>query len=275
MRSVSIPFKVACIQNRAGADPGKNLKKIRRLVRKALVGKPALIALPENFYWRGDKKNLPEVARKATPEILKEFQAAAKENEVFFLLGSVVESSPVRGKFYNTSVLISPSGKISARYRKIHLFDVALRGRVSVRESRSTQPGNRVITARIGKIQAGLAICYDLRFPELFRRLARRGARMIFLPANFTQVTGRAHWEVLIRARAIENQVFMIAPAQTGTHPATGIASFGNSLIIDPWGRILARGSRGREEVITAVLDLRAQERLRREFPVLTHIRIS
>ncbi len=265
-------MRIACIQNSAGTDLAKNLKKIYALVRLALARKPDVIALPENFYWRGDKKNLSAIARGATPQILAQFRSLAKESAVTILLGSVVELSNVPGKFYNTSILIGPSGKILARYRKIHLFDIALGAGVSVHESKTTVPGRKAVTTRIGGRCAGLAVCYDLRFPELFRRLTLRGARMIFLPSNFTRVTGQAHWETLVRARAIENQVFMVAPAQTGVHPVTGLASFGNSLIVDPWGRILARGSLDREEVISASLDFKDQDRLRREFPVLRHL---
>ena len=126
----------------------------------------------------------------------------------------------------------------------------------------------------IGGKRAGFAICYDLRFPELFRELTGRGCRMIFLPANFTKITGQAHWETLIKARAIENQVFMIAPAQTGKHPVTGVESFGSSMIVDPWGQVLARASLHREEVIWADLDWERQRVLRREFPVLRHRRL-
>ncbi len=274
MRVFSNSLKMACIQNNAGEDPEKNLKKIRDLIRQALTRKPDAIALPENFYWRGAKKNLRAVAEEVTPKVLLEFRRMAKETGTAFLLGSIVEPSLDPHKFYNSSVLIAPTGKVTACYRKIHLFDVTLAQGVSIRESRCTVPGKRVVTARVGGKQAGLAICYDLRFPELFRQLTRRGARMIFLPANFTRITGRAHWEILIRARAIENQVFLIAPAQTGIHPVTGVASFGHSLIVDPWGQILAQGSFDREEVISAVLDFKKQDRLRHDFPVLKHRRL-
>ena len=275
MPDASRMLRIACIQNSAGDNPEKNLKKIRILVNEALKSSPHVVALPENFYLRGgDKKALCAVARTVTRQVLQEFCEIAKGTHTSFLLGSIVEPSPIHNKCYNTSVLISAAGKITARYRKIHLFDVTLATGVSIRESRGTVSGSRVVTANMGAKKAGLAICYDLRFPELFRQLTVRGARMIFLPANFTRLTGQAHWEILVRARAIENQVFMIAPAQTGVHPVTGIASYGRSLIVDPWGNVLAQGSLNREEVITAVLDFKKQDRLRRDFPVLRHIRL-
>jgi len=268
-------FRAACIQNNAGSDPSKNLKKVLALADKALKFRPDVVALPENFYWRGAKENLAQAARQATPEVMKAFCGLARKSGTAFILGSIIEPSKDKSLFYNTLVHINPFGKIQALYRKIHLFDVRLPQGISIRESDTAKPGTKVVTSVIGRRRAGFAICYDLRFPELFRELTRKGSLMVFLPANFTKTTGRAHWETLIRARAIENQIFMIAPAQTGAHPVTGIASFGSSLIVDPWGEVLARASLQREEVIWADLNWERQKVLRREFPVLSHSRLG
>lgn len=262
-------FKIACLQTDAGPDWQKNLQQARLQIRRALAYKPHLIALPEMFYWRGPSRQLSRIALEVTPLVIEEFRRLARTSQTAFLLGSLLEPAP-RGKFYNTSVLISESGKIEARYRKIHLFDNRLKN-VKSRESQHIAPGRKVVTGKIQGIRVGLAVCYDLRFPELFRRLAGKGARIIFLPANFTFETGKAHWEVLLRARAIENQIFIAAPAQTGIHPSTRIRSFGTSLIVDPWGKVLRKGSPVREQVLTAALDLRRQTWLRKIFPVLTH----
>ena len=262
-------FRIACLQTNAGQSWRENLQRLRTQIKRALAGKPHLIALPEMFCWRGPSRDLSRIAFQVTPLVVREFRRLARANNTAVLLGSLLEPGP-GGKFYNTSILISQSGKIAARYRKIHLFDNRLKNAKS-RESRHIVPGRKVVTGKIGRLRMGLAVCYDLRFPELFRRLAKTGARIIFLPANFTHETGKAHWEVLLRARAIENQVFIIAPAQTGIHPSTRIRSFGTSLIVDPWGKVLRKGSLTREQVLIADLDLTRQTLLRKSFPVLTH----
>lgn len=267
-------FRAACIQNSAGKDPAENLKRVLSLVGIALKLKPDVVALPENFYWRGSRQEMAQVAYQTTPEVIRTFRLLAQKSRTAFVLGSVIEPSHSRTHFYNTLVHIGPSGRIQSTYRKIHLFDVQLPRGISIRESDTTKPGREIVTALVGGRRAGFSICYDLRFPELFRALARKGSRMIFLPANFTKITGQAHWEVLLRARAIENQVFMIAPAQTGRHPVTGIASYGSSMIVDPWGRVLSRATCHREEVISAEFDWTEQAALRDEFPVLRHSKL-
>lgn len=262
-------FRVACLQTNAGQNWRINLRRLRTQMKLALVRKPHLIALPEMFCWRGPSRHLSRIAFEATPLVIEEFRGFAQANKTAVLLGSLLEPGPGR-KFYNTSILISSSGKIAARYRKIHLFDNHLKNAKSC-ESRHITPGRKAVTSKSGGVRVGLAICYDLRFPELFRLLARKGARIIFLPSNFTFETGKAHWEILLRARAIENQVFMIAPAQTGIHPSTRIRSFGTSLIVDPWGKVLRKGRRAGEQILIADLDLTGQTFLRKSFPVLAH----
>lgn len=262
---------MACLQISAGSDWRHNLDLVRKLVREALRRKAQLIALPETFYYRGSARRLKYLACEVTPPILREFKKLAADHHAAFLLGSMYEQSPRRNKYFNTSILISERGKIVARYRKIHLFDISLKDKAVFRESRHIAPGSHVASGKIWGIPVGLTICYDLRFPELFRALSRRGSRIIFVPSNFTYATGKVHWEVLLRARAIENQVFIVAPAQTGRNPETGIRSFGTSLVIDPWGTVLARGACGRQGVVMASLDFHSLDQLRRSFPVLKH----
>lgn len=255
----------------AGSDWRSNLDLARRLTLQALRRRAELIALPETFYYRGPARRLKYLARVVTPIVIQEFKKLAAAHHAAFLLGSVYEQSPRRNKYFNTSILISERGKITARYRKSHLFDISLKGKAVFRESRHIAPGNHVESGKIWGIPAGLTVCYDVRFPELFRALSRRGSRVIFVPSNFTYETGKVHWEVLLRARAIENQVYIVAPAQTGRNPETGIRSFGTSLVIDPWGTVLARGDRSRQQVVMASLDFNSLDRLRRSFPVLKH----
>jgi predicted amidohydrolase len=198
----------------------------------------------------------------------------ARQLGVSLLLGSFPEQAQPGERPYNTSVLLGPQGQILAAYRKIHLFDVELPGAAPHRESACTRPGGEVVTAALpgGPFVAGLAVCYDLRFPELFRALVSRGANLILLPAAFTSRTGRDHWEVLLKARAIENFSYVVAPAQYGQHSPER-RSHGRTMIVDPWGLVLAQAADG-EGMIYARLDFKRLERLRREMPCLEHRRL-
>lgn len=271
--SVRKKFRVACLQINASANWRRNLTAVQKKIKQALRLKPHLITLPETFYYRGPSHRLEFLARKVTPAVIAEFRHLARRHQVAFLLGSVFEKA-VKGKYYNASILISEKGRLAARYHKIHLFDIALKDKLKATESRHIAPGHRVVQGQIWGVPVGLTICYDLRFPELFRRLSKQGSRIIFVPANFTYTTGKAHWEILLRARAIENQVYIVAPAQVGIHPSTKIKAFGASLLIDPWGRIIGRASLSKEEILVGDLDLDFQTRLRSGFPVLKHRRL-
>ncbi|MGZ8708149.1 MAG: carbon-nitrogen hydrolase family protein, partial [Gaiellaceae bacterium] len=198
--------------------------------------------------------------------------ALCRELGVWLVAGSIVERVDDDDKLRNTSVLIGPDGEVHASYRKIHLFDVEVGGMV-YRESDAEAPGDEVVVADVDGVELGMAVCYDLRFPELFRIMAVRGARVVSLPAAFTVPTGRAHWEILLRARAIENQVFVIAAGQIGRHPPDH-ESYGHSMIVDPWGIVLAEAP---DEVgyITADLDLDAQRGVREKLPSLANRRPS
>lgn len=264
-------LRVACIQMGASEDGERNLLCATALAGKAIREKAKWIVFPENFLYRGASRRLKAAAAEAIPA-LRHFQNLARQTKTAILLGSVLETA-AKGKFYNTSVLVSETGKIAAKYRKIHLFDIGLR-QVRVNESRHIAAGKRPVRGKVFGVSVGLTICYDLRFPELFRAHALAGAKAMTVPANFTDYTGQAHWEVLLRARAIENQSFVIAPAQVGRHPESKMRSFGTSLIVNPWGEILARGSRSGEEIVLADLDFSFQNRLRAKFPVLKHVKI-
>ena len=265
-------IRAACIQIGAGEDLPENKKRALKRFHEAVRRGAGLIVFPENFLWRGRASGLLGAAAQ-TPGLVREFQALAKKNHTAVLLGSLLEKAPGR-KCFNTSFLISSSGKIAAKYRKIHLFDSKIKG-ARVKESSHVAGGSRPAAGVIEGIKMGLSVCYDLRFPELYRILSNQGCRILFVPSNFTETTGKAHWEILLRARAIENLSFVIAPGQVGVHPENRIRSFGTSLVIDPWGTVLARGSRSREEVLIADLDFKEQGRLRARFPVLMHRRLA
>ena len=204
----------AAIQLNAGPDKKLNIENAARLIKKAAHRGAKLIALPEVFNWRGSSKNIPNNCESIPgPTSLRMSELAASLN-IFLLCGSIIETNPEGSRPFNTSFLLNPSGKIIAYYRKIHLFKIHRSGKSSIDETRIYSSGNEVVTARIPFSKVGFTICYDLRFPELFRRLTDNGAGIIFIPSSFTHETGKAHWEILLRSRAIENQVYIIAPNQ-------------------------------------------------------------
>ncbi len=193
----------------------------------------------------------------------------ARRHRLVLLLGSLPERIPGDERIHNTSVLLGTDGARLAVYRKIHLFDIDLPGMEPLKESKSVAPGSELVVAETPMGALGLSICYDLRFPELYRELTRRGARVLAVPSAFTERTGKDHWELLLRARAVENLAYVVAAAQVGDH-GRGRASHGHAMIVDPWGAILAQVAGG-EGVALAELDFERQDRLRRELPVLSH----
>jgi len=260
-------MKVAVIQLNATSNKKKNLAKAIRLVKRATRNKAKLICLPEVFNYRGglDKKVFQREAIESIPgESTKPFLKIARAKKIFILAGSVCERSPIKGKAYNTSVLIDEKGRIIAKYRKQHLFAARI-GRRNAREPEFFVAGKTASMARIKGFQAGLSICYDLRFPEIYQQYAKKKCHLIFVPSAFTKKTGEAHWEVLLRSRAIENHVFIIAPNQVGRN-ASGILSYGNSMIVDPWGTILAKASPKREEIIYAQINKKKIEEIKNIF---------
>ncbi|HNV86647.1 MAG TPA: carbon-nitrogen hydrolase family protein [Candidatus Omnitrophota bacterium] len=262
-------LKIACIQMNSGEDALKNCAKATAMIRNARKDGAELVCLPEVFNFRGAKKRIAANAESLSGRWIRSFRALAKEEKVSILLGSFLEKSNRPDRFYNTSVLISKEGRLAAFYRKIHLFELAGSGSLKASEARYILPGREVKACRLSGIPFGFSICYDLRFPELFRKLSARGVCAIFVPSNFTDYTGRAHWEALLRARAIENQLYILAPAQSGKDPGTGMKSHGNSMIVSPWGDILARAGRDSEEIVFATLGSEIICEVRRKIPAL------
>jgi predicted amidohydrolase len=261
-------MRVAAVQLNSTGEKTRNLEAAERQVRAAAADGAALIALPEKWNLLVDGEELLAGAEPLDGPSLSAARGWARELGIHLLAGSISERGDE--KAFNTSVLVGPDGADLATYRKIHMFDVDAGG-VSYRESEHERPGGEVVLSRVGELEVGLTVCYDLRFPELFRILALRGARLIALPSAFTAATGRDHWEVLLRARAIEDQVFMLAPNQTGTAPPH-YDSYGHSAVVDPWGRVLASLDAG-EGFAAADLDLSEQERVRESLPSLANRR--
>ena len=255
-------------------DLAANLKAAEGFVREAAEAGAKLVALPENFpFLRREGQPVP-CRQPIDGPIVSAVRAWAEELGLWILAGTFPETRAEDERFHNTSVLIDAQGQLAAAYRKIHLFDVDLSasGGEAYRESTNVAPGEDVVVAETPFGGLGLSVCYDLRFPELYRQMADAGARFLAVPSAFTPHTGKDHWEVLLRARAIENQAFVLAPAQCGRHSAER-ASYGRSLIIDPWGLVLAQAG-DRPGVIFA--DCRAEdlERVRAGLPALEHRRL-
>ncbi len=262
-------WQAAAIQMTSTTDVEHNVRQAERLIRRAAAGGARLVALPENFaYLRAEGQALPYKTT-VDGDLVLAMGSLARELRLHLLLGSIPERVPHSRRVHNTSVLLGPSGRVLDVYRKMHLFDIEIRGRLSLKESRFVAPGDRpvVVDTRLGKL--GLSICYDLRFPELYRQLALRGAQVLFVPAAFTAYTGPFHWLPLLRARAIENQCWVVAPAQVGRHAADR-ESHGETVVIDPWGEVTARRARGRG-VVTAEVDLARLAEVRRDLPCLEH----
>jgi predicted amidohydrolase len=263
-------MRAAAVQLNSKGDVARNLEVAERLVRDAAVDGAELIALPEKWNVLGGPDVLLEGAEAIDGPTVSAVRSWANELGVHLVAGSFAERVPGRERLGNTSLLIGPDGEVEAVYRKIHMFDVDVGG-VAYRESEHEEPGDEIVVGHAGDLPVGLTVCYDVRFPELYRILAVRGARLITVPSAFTLHTGKDHWEVLLRARAIENQVFVLAPGQVGEAPPH-YHSYGRSMIVDPWGVALATAP-DEECFIAADLDLAAQERIRASLPSLANRR--
>jgi predicted amidohydrolase len=260
---------MGAVQMSSTADRARNLDTAVRLVNEAADLGAKLVALPENFAYMG-----PEDGRLASAETLEgptlgALRELARRRGVFILAGSIAEKVEDPRKTANTSALIADDGALVAAYRKIHLFDVNIPDGARYAESEVVVAGDKVVVAPTSLGRVGLTVCYDLRFPELYRRLGELGAEVITIPAAFTLYTGKDHWEVLVRARAIENLAYVIAPAQVGRHSANR-QTFGNAMVVDPWGVVLARCPDG-EGVCVAPFRRDRLERARMELPALKH----
>lgn len=265
---------VALLQMCSQGHVTENLAHAEQLIQKAARGAPSLVVLPEACFFLGPEANKRDVAEPfeqgAGGPMAAALSAWAQRWQLWILAGGVPERSPHPERPYNTSLLVSPSGRFAARYRKMHLFDVNLEEGATWNESRGTTPGAEPVVAEIEGITTGLSICYDLRFPELYAWQKRHGAEILTVPAAFTQTTGLAHWHVLLRARAIENQSFVLAAAQQGQHPL-GRQTFGHSLIVDAWGKIVAERKQPGPGVVQALLDLKQVREVRARMPLDRH----
>jgi predicted amidohydrolase len=262
-------MRAGAVQLNATEDRERNLRTADRLVRAAAADGADLVALPERFDVRGSHELYAREAETLDGPTIAWARGLASELGIDLVAGSIAERREGREKLSNTSVHVGPDGELKAVYRKIHLFDVTV-GDVEYLESASDEPGEDIVLSETADgTPLGLTVCYDLRFPELFRILAVNGARVITVPANFTRVTGEAHWEVLLRARAIENQAFVVAPAQFGINPGDQGETYGHSLIVDPWGAVLAEARREEECFVAADLDFERQDEVRRRLPSL------
>jgi predicted amidohydrolase len=263
-------IRAAAIQMSSTPDKEENKVTAEALIRGAVSAGADLVGLPELWSCHG----LDEVYREnaePVPGPTTEFMGdLARELGVYLLGGSILEGEPGARRLSNTSTLFDPSGEMTAVYRKIHLFDVRVSDREYL-ESANIAPGNEIVTAKAGAATLGLSVCYDVRFPELYRLLALRGAEILAVPAAFTLQTGKDHWELLLRARAVENQAIVVAPAQWG-QKADGRWTYGRSMIVDPWGTVLATCP-DHDGYALATLDLDFLDRFRAEFPALANRR--
>lgn len=262
----------AAIQLNAGADFSVNVERAFRRVREAAARGAKLVALPENFSFLRTGREIELITHRIPSPFIRELAALAAETGVYLLAGSLHEQVPGEEKLFNTSLFFGPDGELLAQYRKLHIFDLTLPDGGGLCESRHFQPGAETTVCSTPAGVFGLSICYDLRFPELYRNLSRQGAEILLVPSAFTEATGKDHWEVLLRARAIENLSYVIAPALTGA-PSPKIRNWGHSMMVDPWGNVLA-GAGERETIIYAEIDLEYLRRKRELLPALAHRRL-
>ncbi|RME26235.1 MAG: carbon-nitrogen hydrolase family protein [Deltaproteobacteria bacterium] len=265
---------VACVQLNGSSDLERNLRTTEELVRRAAAAGAVLVATPEATTWLGPHDRKVELAEPVDGPTHRRLADLAAELGIHLLIGGVIERHPdpavAAEQAYNTSLLFDPTGRLVARYRKIHLFDVDLRemGGVSFAESRRTARGDEVVVADTPWGRLGMSICFDLRFPELYAAQVARGATILAVPSAFTERTGRDHWHALLRARAIENQCWVLAPAQWGPHDDRGLRhSYGHSLIVDPWGTIVAECGDGEGICLAELVPGRVEE-VRRRIPM-------
>ena len=269
------PVTVAAVQLNSQDDLEANLARVRARLHEAAERGAALVVLPENFAFMGDEARKAEVAedldqgRGPVASLLSE---TARTRRMWIVAGGMAERAPDPKRPYNTCAVYSPSGEVSARYRKVHLFDVDVPMGGRYRESESTTAGGTPVVAEAAGVRLGLSVCYDLRFPELYRALSTQGAEALVVPAAFTLHTGKDHWHVLLRARAIEAQAYVIAAAQWGKHPKNR-QTYGKSCVIDPWGEVIAQAKEG-EGIVTATIDPAYLQQVRASLPALTHRRL-
>ena len=262
--------KVAAIQFCANEDKERNLELASRYIDIAVGKGVDVVVLPEMFNCCGHKEVMIRNAEDVPGYTTDFMSEKARKNGIHIVCGSIFEKAG-SNKAFNTSVVIDRNGEIIAKYSKVHLFDIDIPDKISYKESEHVVAGNKMVTVNMGTFDAGLAICYDLRFCELFRFLALKGAKIVFIPSAFTFATGEYHWEPLVTARAIENQVFVVAANQVGKGP-NNITCYGKSMIVDPWGRVLAK-AKDDENIIIAEIDFNLLDSVRSEVPLFEHRR--
>ncbi len=265
-------YLAAAAQMTSTGDRARNLATALRLVEEAAALGARFVGLPENFAFMGRDEERIGGAETLEGPTVSALREVARARRIHVLAGSIAEKVEAPGKTANTSVLVGDDGAVLAAYRKIHLFDVNIPDGARYAESETVLPGDRAVVAPSALGRVGLTVCYDLRFPELYRQLSAQGAELITIPAAFTLYTGKDHWEVLVRARAIENLCYVVAPAQVGRHSANRV-TFGNAMVVDPWGVVLARCGDG-EGLALAPVRRDRLEQCRRELPALQHRRL-
>jgi len=270
-RGDAAALNVAIIQMNSQDDKQVNIAAALDLIDRAAETGARLVALPEVWPYLGPDDANRDQAETIPGPITELLAQRARRHGIYIHGGSIYETRSSDPRMFNTTAVIDPTGEIIARYSKIHMFDVVLDGVAEYQESATVTPGDEVTITEIDGVLVGLAICYDLRFPELFRILALKGAQAIMLPAAFTLMTGRDHWETLIRARAIENGLYMIAPAQWGTHPPSNWC-YGRSMVVDPWGTVVTTASDG-VGIACATVDPSRVATVRRQIPSLANRR--
>jgi predicted amidohydrolase len=263
-------IRVGVIQMDSQDHKEKNIKKAYDLLQEAVSRGVRLVGLPEYFSFIGEEEAEMEQAETIPGPTTVQMAVWAKKHEIWLHGGSILERVDGGDRFFNTTVLLDPRGHIISRYRKIHLFDVDVPDGPAMTESRIRGPGNEIVTCSTPIGTVGLSICYDLRFCEIYRILALKGAQIVFIPSMFTAFTGNYHWEPLLRVRAIENQFFVLAPAQIGKKPP--YSCYGHSMIINPWGTILAEAPDSETSVVADV-DLDEMDRIRQQLPCLKNRR--
>jgi deaminated glutathione amidase len=266
--------RVAAVQMHAGTDVEANLEIATRLVTRAAEAGATYVQLPESATFLGPATRKREVAETIPGPSSDYFAELARQSQIHLHVGSLLERSDEPGKSYNTSLLFDPQGTIVTTYRKVHLFDIDVPGQVAQQESNAVSPGQELTVVELPGMTLGLSICFDVRFPEMYSAMARAGANVFAVPAAFASATGRAHWEILLRARAIEEHAYVIAAGQTG-HGYDGWVSHGHSMIVGPWGEVLAQADGEHEDVILADIDCQESVRRRGQIPVLTARRPS
>jgi predicted amidohydrolase len=264
-------FVAAVVQMDSKDDKSANLDRALAFVDEAAEAGADFVAFPEMMSYIGPQEGYSDVSESVDGPLVEAFASKAREHGLYVHTGSFFEQIPDSDRVYNTSVVLGPDGELLDSYRKVHLFDIELDGSVEYQESATVAPGDEAVTVETELATFGLSICYDLRFPFLYQTLAHRGANVLVVPSAFTMYTGKDHWEPLLRARAIENQSYVIAPAQIGEKPSAP-TTYGRSLVVDPWGNVVAK-AKDREELITTTIDLDYLEDTRRELQSLRHAR--